>query len=242
MSRYLLRAEINLGQTRENDMTTLKARWPLVLVIVGAIAAYVHAHPPAPPKPVTVTVAQGTPVELRLGHAVSSKTSSAGERFSGKLAKPILLNGQVIVPEGTEFSGTVLQAVPVGRLAGGASLRVSLNTFSLEGQEYSIQTAPVVRISKGQGKRTAEFAGGGAALGAAIGALVHGGKGALIGAAAGAGAGAVGSAATPTAHDVVLPAESVVAFHLTQDVVVTQKPAPETQHADVVARIRSLFS
>ncbi len=223
-------------------MTTQKAKWPLVLVIVGAIAAYVHAHPAAPPKPVTVTVTQGTPIELRLDHAVSSKTSSAGERFSGKLANPILLNGKVIVPQGTEFSGTVLQAVPVGRLAGGASLRVSLNSFSLDGKEYAIQTAPIVRISKGQGKRTAEFAGGGAALGAAIGALVHGGKGALIGAAAGAGAGAVGSAATLTAHDVALSTESVVAFHLAQDVVVTPKPAPEPERADVISRIRSLFS
>ncbi len=223
-------------------MTTQKAKWPLVLVIVGAIAAYVHAHPAAPPKPVTVTVAQGTPIELRLDHAVSSKTSSAGERFLGKLAKPILLNGKVIVPEGTEFSGTVLQAVPVGRLAGGASLRVSLNSFSLDGKEYAIQTAPIVRISKGQGKRTAEFAGGGAALGAAIGALAHGGKGALIGAAAGAGAGAAGSAATLTAHDVVLSTESVVAFHLAQDVVVTPKPAPEPERADAISRIRSLFS
>lgn len=223
-------------------MTSSKAKWPLILGIVGAIAVYVHAHPPVPPKPKTVTVAQGTNVELRLERTVSSKTSSAGEPFSGKLVKPIVLNGEVVVPEGTQFSGTVLQAVPVGRIAGGATLRVALNSFSLEGQSYPIQTAPVVRISQGQGKRTAKFAGGGAAIGAAIGALAHGGKGALIGAAAGAGAGAIGSAATNTAHDVSLPSESVVSFRLTQDVVVTPKPAPAEEHKDLLTMVRGLFS
>lgn len=221
-------------------MTSPKAKWPRIVVIVGAIALYLHAHPLVPPKPATATMAQGTAVELRLDRAVSSKTSSSGERFSGKLAKPIVLNGQVVVAEGTEFFGTVLQAVPVGRLAGGATLRVALNSFSLKGKEYNIQTTSVVRVSQGQGKRTAKFAGGGAAIGAAIGALAHGGKGALIGAAAGAGAGAIGSAASTTAHDVVMSTESVLTFKLTQDVVVTPQPAPT--HADAVAIIRGLFS
>jgi hypothetical protein len=226
----------------ETDMTTPKAKLPLIAIIIGAIAVYVHAHPPIPPKPATVTMTQGTAVELRLDHAISSKTSSSGERFSGKLAKPVVLNGQEIVPEGTEFSGTVLQAVPVGRLAGGATLRVALNSFSLEGKEYTVQTTPIVRVSQGQGKRTAKLAGGGAAIGAAIGALVHGKKGALIGAAAGAGAGAVGSATTSPAHDVVMPTESVLTFRLTQEVVVTPKPAPQPQHTDIVAMVRGLFS
>jgi hypothetical protein len=222
-------------------MTSPKSKLPLILVIVGAIALYVHAHPPVPPKPPTVTMEQGTAVELRLDQTVSSRTSSSGERFSGKLAKPVLVNGELILPEGTEFSGTVLQAVPVGRLAGGATLRVALDSFSLEGQQYTIETTPVVRISQGQGKRTAKFAGGGAAIGAAIGALAHGGKGALIGAAAGAGAGAIGSAATTTAHDVEMPRESVLTFKLTKVVVVTPKPK-EPQHTDLVAMVRGLFS
>jgi hypothetical protein len=222
-------------------MTTLKGKLPLVLLIVGAIALYVHAHPPTPPKPVSVTVAQGTSVELRLDHTVSSKTSSSGERFSGKLAKPVVLNGQVLVPEGAEFSGTVLQAVPVGRISGGATLRVVLNSFSLDGKEYPIETTPIVRVSQGQGMRTAKFAGGGAAIGAAIGALAHGGKGALIGAAAGAGAGAVGSAATTTAHDIAMPKESLLTFKLTKEVVITPKPAPEPVHTDLLAMLRGLF-
>src|SRR5262249_18509748 len=66
---------------------------------------------------------------------------------------------------------------------------------------------------KGKGKRTAVLTGGGAAVGGIIGALAGGGKGAAIGAAAGAGAGAGGSALTGN-KDIVLPAESDIAFEL----------------------------
>ncbi len=55
--------------------------------------------------------------------------------------------------------------------------------------------------------------GGGAGLGALIGGLAGGGKGALIGAAAGAGAGTAGTAFTGN-KEIVLPAETAVAFKL----------------------------
>jgi hypothetical protein len=227
---------------KERDMTTKRASLPVALCIVGAIALYVHAHPNVPPKPVTVTIAQGTNIELRLDKTLGSRTSSAGEPFSGKLVKPIVEGGTVIVPEGTEFSGKVLQAVPVGRLAGGASLRIALTSFSLEEKQYAVESNQILRVSHGNGKRTAEFAGGGAALGAAIGALAHGGKGALIGAAVGAGAGTAGSAATSKAHDIVLPSQTPLSFKLTQPVAITAKPAPRPDNSSLAALVRGWFS
>ena len=223
-------------------MTSTKAKWPIVLILVAAVASYLYAHPPIPPKPATVTLVQGTSVEVRLDQTVSSKTSASGSHFSAKLAKPLVLNGKIAVPESTEFSGNVIQAVPAGHLAGGASLRVALTSFTLDGQPYTLQTVPIVRVSQGKGRRTAEITTGGAVLGAAIGALAHGGKGALIGAAAGAGAGAVGSAATNHPQDIVMPAESVLTFHLTQAVVITPKPTPQPTRTDVAAVLRGLFS
>lgn len=212
-----------------------------VVLLVGAIAVYLYAHPRAPEKPATVTIEPGTTVEVRLDHGVSSKTSFAGERFSGKLAKAIVMDGKMIAPEGTEFSGKVMEADPAGHLAGGAKLKIALNSFSLEGTEYPIHCSEIVRVSQGQGKRTAKFAGGGAVIGAAVGALAHGKKGALIGAAVGAGAGAAGSAATNTAHDVVMPADSVVTFKVTQSLEIAPKAAAQSPH-DLVATIRGMFS
>ena len=222
-------------------MSKQQVKWPVVVVILGVMAAYLYGHELLPKKSAPVTMEPGTPIEVRLEKSVSSKSSIAGEQFSGKLSKDIVADGKVIVPEGTEFSGKVIEASPVGHLAGGASLKVALTSFSIEGTDYPVQTTTIVRISQGQGKRTAKLAGGGAVLGAAIGALANGKKGALIGAAAGAGAGAVGSAATNTAHDVVMPAQSVLTFKLPESVVVGPREKSDQPH-DLVATIRGLFS
>ena len=81
------------------------------------------------------------------------------------------------------------------------------------GQQLPVQTATFTQTLKGKGKRTGTMVGGGAGLGALIGGLAGGGKGALIGAAAGAGAGTAGTALTGN-KEIVLPAESAVAFTL----------------------------
>jgi hypothetical protein len=223
-------------------MTKQNKKWLAIPIIVGAIALYLRAHPTVPPKPASVTLEQGSPIAVRLERTVGSKTSTSGEQFTAKLAQPIAFNGKTIVPAGTEFVGTVLQASPAGTLAGGATLRIALTSFSFDDKDYSLQTTPLVRVTQGKGKRTAEVTGGAAALGAAIGALAHGRKGALIGAAAGAGAGAIGSAATNKPVDVVIPRESLLTFRLTEAVVITPKPAPKPPHSDLASVIRGWFS
>jgi len=55
-------------------------------------------------------------------------------------------------------------------------------------------------------------------LGALIGGLAGGGKGALIGGLAGAGAGTVGAGATGN-RDLVIPAETVLRFRLSNELV-----------------------
>jgi len=194
--------------------------------IIGIIIGLIYWHPGLSSlmKPSNVTLAQHTAITLRLDQSISSKTSTSGQHFGGKLAQPLLVNGTTVLPAGTEFSGTVAQAVPAGKLAGGATLRIVLNSFSFQGKEYKVQAPPVVRVTQGQGKRTAKITGGGAAIGVLIGALAHGAKGALIGGAAGAGAGAVGAAATNKPQDIVMPAESLVTFHLGEAINVAISP------------------
>jgi hypothetical protein len=66
-------------------------------------------------------------------------------------------------------------------------------------------------VSADHKKRNAVAVGGGAGLGAAIGAIAGGGTGAAIGAAAGAGAGTAGAYATGK-REVTLPAETALLF------------------------------
>jgi len=170
---------------------------------------------PAPQArvPVTITVPAGKVLTVRLADELGSKISQAGQSFGGTLAKPVEVNGETVIPAGARVQGEVVDAKPLGRFAGGAQLQLKLDSVRVGGQDMPVQTAMFTQTLKGKGKRTGVMVGGGAGLGALIGGLAGGGKGAAIGAAAGAGAGGAGTAFTGN-KDIVLPAESAVAFTL----------------------------
>lgn len=160
-----------------------------------------------------LTIPRNTALTVRMGQTVSSKTSQPGETFTATMAQPIEVEGRTLIPAGAEATGSVTDAVPLGRFKGAAKLALRLETVTIGGRKYDVQTTAVSRTEKGKGKRTGIMTGGGAGLGALIGGLAGGGKGALIGAIAGAGAGGAGSAFTGN-KDIVIPAESAVTFKL----------------------------
>ena len=179
----------------------------------GTSDSQLSASSSQPRVPETVTVPSGKVMTIRLSSAVGSKISQPGQSFGGSLVRAVQVNGEQAIPVGAKVSGEVVDAKPLGRFAGGALLQLRLNSVTINGEEMPVQTATFTQTIKGKGKRTAVMAGGGAGLGALIGGLAGGGKGAAIGAAAGAGAGTAGTAFTGN-KEIVLPAESAVAFTL----------------------------
>jgi hypothetical protein len=169
-----------------------------------------------------IIVPAGTALTVRLGEAVGSKISQAGQSFTGTLASAVVVGGKTAIPAGASVTGNVTDAKPLGRFAGGASLSLQLTAVNLNGTDRAIQTSAVTQTAKGKGKRTAVMAGGGAALGALIGGLAGGGKGAAIGAVAGGGAGTGGAAFTGN-KDIVLPAESALSFTLAQPLEIRER-------------------
>ena len=170
----------------------------------------------AKPEPAkSVVIPAGTIITVRLGQAVGSKISEAGQSFSATVTSPVEVAGKTVIPADTSATGTVVDAKPLGRFKGGALLRLKLTSINSNGKDQPIETSSVTRAEKGKGKRTAVITGGGAGVGALIGGLAGGGKGAAIGAIAGAGAGGAGSAFTGN-KNIVLPAESALSFKLEQ--------------------------
>jgi hypothetical protein len=147
-------------------------------------------------QPQVATIPAGTPVHVRLDESVSTRTDRAGDGFTATLSIPIEVDGRTLLPAGTQFSGHVTTAAPSGRMKGRAVIGLTLDSFDLGGRQYRVRTTRVDRVSDRHRKRNALLIGGGAGLGAAIGAIAGGGKGALIGAGAGAGAGTAGAALT----------------------------------------------
>jgi len=170
---------------------------------------------PAAEAPAPLIVPAGTVLTVRLGETLSSKDSQAGEAFTATVTSAVTVDGKTAIPADSTATGTVVDAKPLGRFKGGASLQIKLTSVKINGKEHAIETSSVVRTAKGKGKRTATMVGGGAGLGAIIGGLAGGGKGAAIGALAGAGAGTAGTAFTGN-KDIVLPAEAALSFKLEQ--------------------------
>ncbi|MCI0353737.1 MAG: hypothetical protein L0099_01675, partial [Acidobacteria bacterium] len=130
-------------------------------------------------KPVAVPA--GTTLTVKLDEAVGSKISEDGQPFTATLANPVMVGGKEIIPAGSTVSGTVMDAKARGRFKGEGRLELVLNSITVRGSDYDIETNTITKIAKGKGKRTAAMVGGGAAAGAVIGALAGGGKGAAIG-------------------------------------------------------------
>ena len=180
----------------------------------------VPAAPPPPPAPKVYTVPSGTPLAVRLEQAVSAKTNSVGDTFSGALAQSVVVHGVTVLRAGTPVTGTVVGAKGQGRFKGNGDLAIAIRRVG----NYSVTTTSYEKAVSGKGKRTAGFIGGGGGGGALIGGLAGGGKGALIGGLLGAGAGTAGAAFTGN-KDITIPAETVITVNLSEPITVT-KSAP----------------
>jgi outer membrane biosynthesis protein TonB len=170
--------------------------------------------PPAAPTFRDVTVPSGTTVPVRITQTLDSATTQQGDSFSGTVATDIIVDGLVVIPQGTAVSGRVEVVQEAAHFKGNSLLTIGLTRINRRGDNVAVATEPYSVAGKGRGKNTAEKVGGGAAIGAILGGIFGGGKGAAIGAAAGGGLGA-GANAVTKGEQVQIPSESLIRFRLT---------------------------
>jgi len=171
------------------------------------------ATPPPPPPPQKVTIPSGTALAVRLVDPIDSEKNQVGDTFHATLNNPITINGDVVVPSGSDVQGHLADVKSAGKFAGQSVVVLQLDSVSSGGQTYNIQTDQYRKEGSSRGKNTAEKVGAGAGIGALIGALAGGGKGAAIGAAAGGGIGGGVQAATK-GQQIKLASETVLNFTL----------------------------
>ena len=161
----------------------------------------------------------GTVLDVRTNEKIDSKTYVEGQRYSAELAQPVVDNsGTVIIPRDSEAE-LVIRRISTGGGTGTPKLVLDLDAVTVNGNRYIVSTTDVEQHGReglGKNKRTGEMVGGGAALGALIGAIAGHGSGAAIGAVAGAGAGAAAEVITK-GQEVRVPAETVLRFRLDRD-------------------------
>ena len=81
----------------------------------------------APPVPAykEVTLPSGTTLRLDLKSAVASDTSKVEDTVRAELRQPVVVDGQTVLPVGTELVGTVTDVERSGRVKGRRARRVS---------------------------------------------------------------------------------------------------------------------
>ncbi len=171
----------------------------------------------------TITVPEGTHLLVRMIDEVDSATNKVGDQFHADLQDDLSVDGAVVAPKDTDVYGRLAESQSAGHIEGRSELKLELTGIIINGKVEPIVTSDYEVAGKSRGKQSAERIGGGAALGALIGAIAGGGKGAAIGATAGAGAGTAVQVLT-RGQQVRVPSETLLVFTLAQPLRIQAPP------------------
>src|SRR5262252_2284082 len=141
----------------------------------------------------THVVPNGTELSVQTEETIDGSTAADGQTFAADVTEPVKdAEGKVVIPGHAKAQVVIRSVAQGGKIRGQDDLVLDLASVSIDGRQYALSTADLEEKGKqglGANKRTAEFVGGGAAIGGVVGALLGGGKGAAIGAGIGAGGG-----------------------------------------------------
>jgi hypothetical protein len=175
---------------------------------------------PAAPRMMALDVPQGTELVLTLDTSVSSETAKPEQRVRATVAKPVIIDGVVAIPDGAEVTGTVVEAQRAGRVKGVASIAIRFNEVTIAKTPYRIATSRIAREAEATKGEDATKVGIGAGVGTAIGAIAGGKKGAAIGAGIGGGAGA-GAVLATRGKEVTIPSGTTLRTRIQEPVTIT---------------------
>lgn len=177
-----------------------------------------HYHPPISAiQSRTYTLPAGALIPVRSEETIDAAVATGGQTYAAEITRDIRdADGAVVIPRGANAQIIIRSAARGGRIKGASDLVLDLDSVSVEGRLYTLDTQDMIQKGRdgiGKNRRTGYFTGGGAAIGAIIGAIAGGGKGAAIGAASGAGAGA-GAQIVTKGPAIRIPAETILTFRL----------------------------
>lgn len=202
----------------------------------------------------TLTLPAGAQLHVVLETTLTTKTTHVGDAFRARLVIPVWADQKEVLPVGTAVTGTVVGLKGAGRLSGRAEMQLRPDTIFLpDGRDISLRASlesantggsekldPKEGTIQGGGKDgiNAKRTVTGAAVGAGIGAVAHGGEGAAIG------AGAVGAVALlhqifKKGKDASLPAGTELVLEVTRPVSFSDMqevpPAPQPEQSQKIS-------
>ena len=132
--------------------------WPFVaalsltMVLSQAEAAPKKPAHPAASAPACCHVPAGTPVRVELVAPISTKTQKSGDAFALRLAKPLVVNGQIVLPAGTPGVGEVVDASQPGYGSKAAKLVLAARSLTHGGVSIPLRSLQLNAVGKGASK------------------------------------------------------------------------------------------
>jgi len=141
-------------------------------------------------------IPEKTRITLQLNKHLSTKSNSEGDPFTAVVTTPVLLGDKIVIPKGSEVTGSVSRIIRPGRFKGKAVMNILFQSINIPGRGQLPIVASLARVgSEGSGVVHAEGTMEGdssvgsdigkviipGAVGAGIGGLAGGGQGAAIG-------------------------------------------------------------
>ena len=143
----------------------------------------------------------GTAVKMKLETTLATFSSKAGDPFSARVTKAVVMDGKTVIPIGTTIEGRVTKTSEPRRIAGKPTIAIFPEDLVLPNGDRFMLNASLVDTNrrhgtdvdtegrfKGDGLDAKDLTeiGMGAGGGMIVGGLADGGKGLLIGGAVGA--------------------------------------------------------
>ena len=173
----------------------------------------------------THVVPSGTEVSVQTEETIDGSTAADGQTFAANVTEPVKDGeGKVVIPGGAKVQVVIRSVSQGGKIRGRDDLVLDLASVSVDGRQYALSTEDLEEKGKqglGANKRTAEFVGGGAAIGGIVGAIFGGAKGAAIGAGVGSGGGVATQALTK--GNIRVEPETILTFKLDKPLKVVQR-------------------
>ncbi len=199
---------------------------PLIPPPAPAVPEPQQAPAPAPaaqPQPTEVAIPAGTTITVEMIDGIDSAVNHTGEVFHASLDRPLMVDNNVVVPRGADVYVQLTDVSSAGRLRGKNELHLQLIKMDFEGRSYSLVSGTYEASGSSRSKDSGKKIGGGAVVGAILGAIAGGGKGAAIGATIGGGGGAIYQGAKGGKSLKIAP-ETKLDFQLESPLTVTVMP------------------
>ncbi len=93
-----------------------------------------------------LVVPEGTKISLQLNNHLDTRVNNEGDSFTAVVIEPVYLGGRIVIPKGSEVSGSIARIIRPGRFKGKAVMNLHFRSISIPGRGQLAIAASLYRL------------------------------------------------------------------------------------------------